>query len=64
MILALTGALEVFAVEMSFKTNKSVIATPRSFRTDFMLRQNDSVPDRISNPQQYQFSIRNKIMST
>lgn len=40
-----TSAHCAYAVEMFFKTGKSVIATHRAFCTHFMLRWNDAVTD-------------------
>ena len=44
-----TCALYVFAVEMFFKTGEYVIATHRSFQADFMLCQNNVVPNKKIN---------------
>ena len=46
MIMAWTGAHCMFAVEIYFKTGKSVNAIQRAFCTLFMLCQNDAVLDR------------------
>ena len=47
-MMALTGEHWAFVVETFIKTDESVIATPRTFCTYFMVRQNDAVPDRKS----------------
>ena len=65
MIMAWTGAHSAFTVllETFFKTGKSVIDTQSVFRAHFMLRRNDSVPDRIFNPYYNRYSIRNSIIT-
>ena len=41
-----TGAHHAFDVEIFLKTDESVIATQGAFRDQFILHQNDAVPDR------------------
>ena len=48
------AASPMFAVETLFTTGESIIANQRVFSPHFMLRQNDAILDRISNPEQYE----------
>ena len=54
----------VYLLVKSFKTDEFAIDTQRTFSARFMLSCNDAVPDKISNPLQYRFSIRNSIIPT